>query len=290
MSAPLAEKVQRSIQRLRAFEPPDGYYVAFSGGKDSVVVKRLCDLAGVRYTAHYNVTTVDPPELVRFIRERYPDVIFEKSALSMRQLIVKKQFPPTRLQRYCCAELKEVHGIGHVVVTGSRWAESARRKENQGAITLFNGKAAARIAEENGAEYQLTPRQGIVMNLDNDAARRVVELCYRTNKTLCNPIIDWTDADVWEYIRTEGIPYCGLYDEGCKRLGCIGCPLGGYASQRRELERWPTFRKLYVRAFDDMLQARAAAGKVNRHGAWTDGEGVLRWWIGLEQGSKTKDH
>ena len=68
------DKVKNSIEALKTFEPPEGYYVAFSGGKDSVVVKALCDMAGVKYDAHYSVTSVDPPELVRFIKEKYPDV------------------------------------------------------------------------------------------------------------------------------------------------------------------------------------------------------------------------
>lgn len=33
------DKVQVAIDRLKAFEPPEGYYLAFSGGKDSVVIK-----------------------------------------------------------------------------------------------------------------------------------------------------------------------------------------------------------------------------------------------------------
>lgn len=65
------DKVKMSLDRIRAFVPDEGYFVAFSGGKDSVVIKALCDLAGVRYDAHYNVTTVDPPELVRFIRKAF---------------------------------------------------------------------------------------------------------------------------------------------------------------------------------------------------------------------------
>ncbi|MBQ8088181.1 MAG: phosphoadenosine phosphosulfate reductase family protein [Clostridia bacterium] len=123
----------------------------------------------------------------------------------------------------------------------------------------------------------------MVLNLDNDAERRTVEICYRTNKTLVNPIIDWTDEDIWEFLRVYNIPYCSLYDEGCKRLGCVGCPLGGFPSMKREFERWPQYRKMYIKAFDEMLAAREAAGKVNHNRLWTSGEGVFRWWIGEDQ-------
>lgn len=153
------DKVQTAIDRIRAFCPEEGYFVAFSGGKDSVVVKALCDMAGVKYDAHYNVTTVDPPELVRFIRAKHPDVIFNRPAMSMRQLIIKKQFPPTRMQRYCCEYLKETNGEGRVTMTGVRWAESRNRKANQGIATIFDG-AAAEVAEANDANFTKTVREG----------------------------------------------------------------------------------------------------------------------------------
>ncbi len=278
------DKVINAIRRIQAFCPDDGYFLAFSGGKDSVVIKALCDMAGVKYDAHYNVTTVDPPELVRFIIAMYPDVMLDRPEMSMRQLIIHKQMPPTRLQRYCCEVLKERNGKGRVTMTGVRWAESMRRKTVHGTVTIFDGKAGAIASEIIGARYAKNIRGGIVLNDDNDESRRMVEMCYRTSKTLVNPIIDWSDEDVWEFIRTYDVPYCSLYDEGWRRLGCVGCPLGGFAAQKREFARWPVYRKLYTRAFDDMLLARKRAGKVNRNRLWTDGDGVFRWWIGENQG------
>ena len=62
------DKVQIAIERLRQFEPDEGYYLAFSGGKDSITIYRLAEMAGVQFDAHYRVTTVDPPELVKFIQ------------------------------------------------------------------------------------------------------------------------------------------------------------------------------------------------------------------------------
>lgn len=102
------DKVKTAINRLRTFEPKEGYYVADSGGKDSSCVVKLCEMAGVKFDAHYNATTIDPPQLVRFIRQHHPQTEIEKPEYTMRELIVKKQMPPTRLMRYCCQHLKEL--------------------------------------------------------------------------------------------------------------------------------------------------------------------------------------
>lgn len=221
------DKVQTAIDRLRAFEPKDGYYVADSGGKDSSCVVKLCEMAGVKFDAHYNATTIDPPQLVRFIRQNHPKTEIEKPEYTMRELIVKKQMPPTRLMRYCCQHLKELHGKGRVVVTGVRWAESGNRKNNQGLVTFTTAsKELNNAADLSGAEPNRTSKNGLILNTDNDESRRMVEMCYRTHKTLVNPIIDWTDEDVWEFIRLCNVPYCELYDCGFKRLGCVACPLG----------------------------------------------------------------
>lgn len=129
----IKDKVETSIARLQAFEPKEGYYVAFSGGKDSQCVYHLCKMAGVKFDAHYSVTSVDPPEMVRFIKANYPDVEFRRQydkdgkPITMWSLIQENKIPPTRRVRYCCENLKEPGGKGRVVVTGVRWAESANR-------------------------------------------------------------------------------------------------------------------------------------------------------------------
>lgn len=254
------QKERMAIERLKSFEPADGYYVAFSGGKDSQCVYHLCKLAGVKFDAHYAITSVDPPELVRFIRRQYPDVIWERQhdkdgkPITMWNLIASHTLPPTRKVRYCCAHLKEPGGEGRVVVTGVRWAESVNRKLTHGVVG-FRGKPVStqKIANEVGADYKLNKHGDVILNDDNDENRRMVEQCYRTRKTMVNPIVDWTDEDVWWFLNKYNIPHCELYDQGFTRLGCIGCPLSGSANMIRDFERWPKYKELYIRAFQRMI-------------------------------------
>lgn len=123
----------------------------------------------------------------------------------------------------------------------------------------------------------------MVLNNDNAESREVIEYCYRQRKTVLNPIIDWEDDDVWEFIRTYKIPYCKLYDEGYKRLGCIGCPMNTAAAT--ELERYPKYKAAYIRAFDKMLEERKAVGAET---LWESGEDVMDWWLGYKKGKPLK--
>ena len=286
-------KVETAIKRLQSFEPPEGYFVAFSGGKDSQCIYHLCQMAGVKFDAHYNVTSVDPPELVHFIKRQYPDVIFDLpryadgSRITMWNLIQKYSMPPTRMVRYCCEELKESRGEGRVVVTGVRWAESARRKASHDVASIKGKpKTTEKMAQELGADYRFNKSGALVLNDDNDPARRMVEQCYRTLKVMVNPIVDWETEDVWTFLNEIAkVPHCCLYDQGFERLGCIGCPMNTHAKE--ELDRWPKYKELYLRAFARMLKTREGAGKDNLHPCdWSTPEKVMEWWLQGQQKEK----
>jgi len=221
---------------MKIMEPPDGYYLAFSGGKDSVVLYDLAKSAGIKFDAHYNITTADPPEVIQFIREKYLDVIHERPVLTMWQLIEKKLMPPTRIIRYCCEYLKERGGDGRAVLTGIKHTDSHARR-----------------------------RSGFTRS------------CKKGGKVLVHPLLRWNDDEVWEYIKARGIEYCRLYDEGFKRLGCVGCPMTRPAVQRREFERWPKIKAAYLRAFGRMLIERKRKGKQT---TWDTPEDVMAWWLG----------
>lgn len=280
-------KEKRAIEYLKAFEPKDEpYYLCYSGGKDSDAIRILASLAGVKHDIENNHTTVDAPETVRYIRS-IPGVHINYPEKSMWQLIVEKGMPPTRIVRYCCAELKERGGKGRVKITGVRKEESTARAANGGLVKVIGKpKTMEKAAIEMGAEYEISPKGGIVLNHDNAATRQFVEHCYRTTSTMINPIIDWTNNDVWEFLHHYGCQSNPLYRNGFCRVGCIGCPLGGYKSMKREFALYPKYQENYIRAFDRMIARRKERGLPS---VWNSGEECFTWWIGDDPNQLTFD-
>lgn len=270
-----------AIQRLKAFEPEsEPYYLCYSGGKDSDCIRILAQLAGVRHECKHNLTTVDAPETVYYVRDTIGIENIEKPPLSMWKLIVKNRMPPTRLSRYCCAELKERGGKGRMKITGVRYEESINRKENGGVVKIIGKpQTVKKKADEIGVEYTENKKGGIVLNYDNSESRRFVEHCYRTTSTMVNPIIDWTDDDVWDFLHHYGCESNPLYQCGRNRIGCIGCPMKGGKGMKKDFQIYPKYRAAYVRAFDKMIEARKADGFAVDE-SWENGEKVMRWWVG----------
>ena len=120
----------------------------------------------------------------------------------------------------------------------------------------------------------------IVLNNDNDESRRLFEACTIKAKRVCNPIVDWADEDVWDYIQSEHITTNPLYQEGFKRVGCIGCPMAGTKGRQFEFARYPKFKDMYIRAFDKMIEERIRRDRMQ--GAWrigTTGRDIYHWWM-----------
>lgn len=121
----------------------------------------------------------------------------------------------------------------------------------------------------------------VVLNYDNADTHRMVESCYRTSKTLVNPILNWDDDYLWWYIRHECIEINPLYKGGCpggcSRIGCIGCPMAG-KERYKEFVQYPKYKEAYIRAFDRMLERRRQCGNKEIIG-WKTGQGVFDWWM-----------
>lgn len=135
----LGDYIRESMDFLRSHEPPEGYFVGFSGGKNSITTLELCRLAGVKHQAFYSCTRIDPPEVVRFIKREYPQVTWLFPKITMWEGIRKKS-PPLRMQRWCCDVLKKEPAKEHHLknrVMGIRSEESAKRASKPRIATFF---------------------------------------------------------------------------------------------------------------------------------------------------------
>ena len=187
--------------------------------------------------------------------------------------------PPTRVARYCCDYLKESGGDGRLTVTGVRWAESVNRRRKQGLATVSGSSKISKEFADN-PYFRITGNNGAVLVNDNAESREILDACTTRFKTCLNPIIDWSDKDVWEFIHAEGIPYCELYDEGFHRLGCIGCSMARKHGREIEFRRWPKYKQAYLHAFEKMLKYRELRGRLQ--GTWkigTTAKDVYNWWM-----------
>ena len=227
-------KVEMAIALLQAYATDEPYYLAFSGGKDSVAIYDLAVKSGVKFDAHYCVSPIDPIQVHQFIRDHYPDVARDYHARGFWKTVVKKGLP-MRNSRWCCEIIKEAGGQGRVVIVGNRRDEGLIRRNQK--------------CFEDDKKY---------------------------NKSFLRPIIDWNEGEVWEYIRANNLPYCSLYDEGFKRLGCVLCPF--VRDIQREIEHFPKIAKLWRRACDHIIENRLASGKEYKYNFQT-GQELWEWWI-----------
>ena len=122
-------KYEQSIQFLKYYCEGKKVLCAFSGGKDSQCCYHLLKDAGIPFTAQYSITRFEPPELISFIRENYPDVEFRRAYRTSLIKEIEYGGLPNRWYRWCCnAKHAKVKGYD-ISIIGVRAEESARRKE-----------------------------------------------------------------------------------------------------------------------------------------------------------------
>ena len=257
----LQRKLLHSVELLRkaeklalAYDSENGFYLAFSGGKDSQCLYHVAKLAGVKFKAHMNLTSVDPPEVIRFVKKNYPEVELIKPGKSIFQHAIEKQILPTMRVRWCCAEYKETAGAGKVTLIGIRKAESSRRaKRNE--VEISNKKFSGDLdgldeyRQEQMAKRarRKSKKQGV--NITNADEEQTLGCIHGKESLLISPIIYWTEKDVWEFLNdVVRVPHCSLYDEGWHRIGCIGCPMSSHKQKMIENKRYPHIKRGWIKA------------------------------------------
>lgn len=261
-----------------------GYYLAFSGGKDSQALFHIAQLAGVQFEGHMNLTSVDPPEVIRFVKRSYPEVELIKPKDSIYHVALRKQLLPTKKVRWCCEEFKEKAGAGKVTLIGIRHQESRNRaKRNEVEISNFSFSGDLKAFEKfrkkklSATKSPSTRKRGEV-NITNAKEEKTIGCISGKETLLISPIIHWTERDVWEFLnKVAQVPHCELYDQGFYRIGCICCPMSPPRQKLIENERWPHVRRNWVKAIREI---RSGGGVLQR--TLTTSNPVVRYWERLE--------
>lgn len=287
------EKVRKSLEVLKvAAQISEDYYslplmITYSGGKDSDVLLHLAIKSGVNFEVSHNITTVDAPQTNRHVKKVFAELKekgiktykrtpgYKGKPVNMFSLIIQQGMPPTRIARYCCRVFKEGTEKNRVVVLGVRAVES-RNRQNRNIFSTVGKKLA------DAKHFSLEHTEEVFKDAkeQDEVWDCTLVTTARKHKTiLVNPIYNWTDIEVWEYIRQNSIEYNPLYDCGYSRIGCILCPLSRKSEKILDGERFPKIKERYIKAFDEMLAKRREKGKHGTTGTWVDGKAVYRWWI-----------
>jgi phosphoadenosine phosphosulfate reductase len=229
---------QQAIERIQKFAELSakmGYKPAlgFSGGKDSQVCYDLCKRAGIDFDAYFNVS-FESNITKKFIREYYPDVIFRKDhKFGFIQNISENHscLLPTKEMAYCCKNYKHnPRYVDAASIVGVRKAESAERKMR----TVFEAKNKTNLKKNKQlyGEY-------FTAGCQSTGTQSEIQL---------KPILDWSDKEVWHYIKKYSLPVNPEYLLGAKRVGCIVCPKAHFSSNVKGLCRYPKLIDAFILA------------------------------------------
>lgn len=271
-------KIEDSIALIRkgeklalALNPENGYFVGFSGGKDSQVFLDLVKRSGVKFQAYYSVTTIDPPDNVRFIRNNYPEVRFIHPKKSFFKLVETRGLP-TIFARWCCAELKEGAGAGNVVLTGVRADENSKRAKYD------------EVSIKSRRKEHAFKKRRTIEEIEQNKHR-----CIKgKDAIMVYPLLHWTEKEVWEYIRENNLPINPCY-ELSGRVGCMFCPFAKKGQIDYYCEKYPKYREAFIKHFSVYLERnprQTVDMTAEQYFDWWKSKKSIKEWIGDQQQTK----
>ena len=269
------ELMQKAEKIALTYDAEDGFFLAFSGGKDSQALYHCAVLAGVKFRGHMNFTSVDPPQVIRFVRQHYPDVVTHAPSKSIYQLAIDRGILPSMRIRWCCADLKESAGAGKVTLIGIRAQESTRRAKRHevevsnrkfsGDLDGFYAWREEEIAKQEEKLIRKMKREGKKVNEDYFSVEKPDEVRCINGKDsiLISPIFEWSEQDVWYFLNeVVKVPHCELYDQGYKRIGCILCPMSSYRQKVKEMKMFPHVKRGWIRAIKEIRRGGGISRRI----------------------------
>jgi phosphoadenosine phosphosulfate reductase len=203
LGAPLADKLARSRAVLHAVLkqlPPERVAVAYTGGKDSGVALALWrETLAKNLRGPLRALSVDTglkfPQVTAFRDRLCAD--WGVGLTIARPEVDLSAYPVAQDTIACCRDLKIV--------------PLARAVRETATLALITG-----LRRDEHPSRALRPYAEL-----RAATADCPEHC--PDYWQVNVILDWTEMDVWAFVTGENLPYCELYHEGYRSLGCMPC-------------------------------------------------------------------
>lgn len=202
-------------------------FVGFSGGKDSIVTAEIMNQSGLNYELYYTATGIDPPEVVKFIKQHYPECKFLYPSKTFWHS-VKTQNPPLIHARWCCTSLK---------------------KRPSWKIPLYH-----RVMGIRKEESSIRSKYERINHFSKTKSGRPEHIQYY-------PIFYWNEADIWEFIDSFNLKYPILYDMGFDRLGCVVCPYHSKNVHKFYKKHYPALFKIFDKNVKEWYHKRKSTGR-----------------------------
>lgn len=230
----------KSIYLLReAYSQLGNLCMLWSIGKDSTVLLHLARKAFfghvpfplVHIDTHYKI-----PEMIKY-RDEYAikwnlDMIYGENGEALQN---KKTFPDNNISHLECCKLLKTEALINTLNgnwTRYRLNHETKKYEIDKNREPYTGVIVGVRADEEGSrskERYFSPRD---KNSDWNVANQPPEFWNQFKTDFAkgthirvHPLLDWTELDIWKYIKRENIPVVTLYfDNGTgKRYRSLGC-------------------------------------------------------------------
>lgn len=271
-SLSLEQKVQMTKHRIKAWishwEDFDfdndidldcSVYLAFSGGKDSTVLKHIIESMGYNVPCVFSNTGLEMPEIVKFARaqknvvEIRPKVdynaVWKKVGIPIgskkvsRQIRTLKAGPTGGGHTYKLYD-EGITKDGHKAPSwkiANKWRKfiDSDIKTSEQCCDYLKKEPIATYEKANG----LKGRSFTGMMASEGGYRETMTQCnvFEGKTTRSSPMLFWSDKDVFEYIKTRDVEICEVYYDrkyehdgetviipGEKRTGCMFCGFGAH--------------------------------------------------------------
>lgn len=181
------------------------------GAEDAVLIDMAARIfPGVRvFTLDTGRLPEETHQVIDAVRRKYKisvDVFFPEAA-AVESLVRAKghfSFKESVENRKECCRIRKVEPLKRALAGSEAWITGLRRDQ-----------AATRAAV---AKVEADPDHGGILKI--------------------NPIADWTEARVWEYIKKNGVPYNKLHDAGYRSIGCAPCTRAVQPGEDVRAGRW----------------------------------------------------